>query len=104
MTAPGGPTPRTRARVAGAVLRRPALWSTALVSVGHLARPGWWHRSPPLPLPDERLWAFRMETAYGRADAEPTVEDVLDYLRWCRRGAGSGRSAGRSARMEPDRG
>ena len=39
-------------RVAGAVLARPGLWLTALGQVLRLARPGWWHRWPPVPAPD----------------------------------------------------
>jgi hypothetical protein len=76
--------------IIAAVSVRPRLWVTALVTVGRLAGPGWWHRPPYLPLPDTRLWAFRMETAYGRADVDPEVDDVLAYLEWCGRGVGHG--------------
>jgi hypothetical protein len=72
------------APVAGAVLRKPRLWVVALVTAGRLAPPGWWRRRPHLPLPDDRMWAFRMETVYGRPDADPDVKDVLAYLDWCR--------------------
>ncbi|HUS62051.1 MAG TPA: hypothetical protein VMY34_07620, partial [Acidimicrobiales bacterium] len=48
-----------------AVARRPALWSTALRQAVRLARPGWWHRRPFLPLPDPDYLRFRMVTAYG---------------------------------------
>jgi hypothetical protein len=67
-----------------AVGRRPWLWWPALAAVWRMAAPGWWRRRPYLPLPDERLWAFRMVTAYGRADAEPEPADVVSYLEWCR--------------------
>ena len=70
--------------VAVAVLRRPGLWLTALGAVGRLAAPGWWRRRPYLPVPDGRLWAFRMVTAYGRPDAGPDTADVVSYLEWCR--------------------
>ena len=40
------------AAVAGAVLRRPALWGTAITLVARLAAPGWWRRAPFLPLPE----------------------------------------------------
>lgn len=71
------------AQAAWAVLRHPELWGVALVSVFRLARPGWWRRSPHLPLPDADYLAFRLETQYG---ADPVVdpEDVVTYLRWCR--------------------
>ena len=47
-------------------------------------------RRPYLPLPDDRLWGFRMVTAYGSADAvpEPARRDLLsrvvsvDRARW----------------------
>src|ERR1035437_833293 len=67
-----------------AVVFRPSLWLTALGTAHRLAAPGWWKRRPFLPLPDERLWAFRMVTAYGNADAIPDGADVVSYLEWCR--------------------
>lgn len=70
--------------VARAVLRYPSLWSSALGALWRFASPGWWKRSPFLPLPDRRLWEFRMVTAYGRPDGEPLASDVVSYLRWCR--------------------
>jgi hypothetical protein len=73
-----------------AVAFRPSLWLTALGTAHRLAAPGWWKRRPFLPLPDERLWAFRMVTAYGHADAIPNGPDVVSFLEWCR-------SAGRSS-------
>ncbi len=83
------PTPRPPSRaalgtVAAAVLRHPGLWPAALGALVRLAPPGWWHRRPFLPLPDARLWAFRMVTAYGRPDAAPVPADVVSYLEWCR--------------------
>ena len=68
-----------------AVAVRPWLWPVAVIQVLRLARPGWWHRWPPVPLPDGPLWRFRMETAYGGVgDGEPDVEDVRSFLRWSR--------------------
>ncbi|HEV3281690.1 MAG TPA: hypothetical protein VG032_08800 [Acidimicrobiales bacterium] len=66
------------------MLIRPHLWVTTLAAIGRLAGAGWWYRWPYLPLPDGRLWAFRMETAYGRTDVDPEVDDVIAYLEWCR--------------------
>lgn len=86
----GATSRRAAVAVVRAIIGRPGLWPVALTAAGHLARPGWWHRPPYLPVPDDRLWAFRMETAYGRPDAVPTAEDVIDYLRWCRRGGRPG--------------
>jgi hypothetical protein len=66
-----------------AVLRRPGLWPIAVTQTLRLARPGWWQRRPFLPLPDPDYVRFRLQTAYG-SDGEPTAEDVVAYLRWCR--------------------
>jgi hypothetical protein len=77
-------SPGTAAGMAVAVLRRPDLWWTALGALIRLARPGWWRTGRRLPLPDGRLWAFRMVTAYGDPGATPEAADVLAYLEWCR--------------------
>jgi hypothetical protein len=70
--------------VVRAVGLRPWLWITALGTIWRLAQPGWWRRPPYLPLPDDRLWSFRMVTAYGRPDARPDGEDIVAYLEWCK--------------------
>jgi hypothetical protein len=50
-----------------------------------LGRPGWWRRFPPIPLPDDALWRFRLETAYGGdGDRVPDADDVRSFLRWSR--------------------
>ncbi len=70
-----------------AVFTHPSLWWTAAGAVLRLARRGWWHRAPFLPLPGEAYWRFRLVTAYG-GDGEGetlTSSDVVDYLRWCRK-------------------
>jgi len=72
------------AAVVAAVVRRPWLWPAAVAEAARLARPGWWRRWPPLPVPDDALWRFRMETAYGGSgDAVPEAEDVASFLGWC---------------------
>ena len=76
---------RAARSVVAAVALRPWLWPAAVSQVLRLARPGWWRRPPFLPLPDESLWRFRMETAYGGSgEAEPAVPDVTSFLRWSR--------------------
>jgi hypothetical protein len=67
-----------------AVASRPALWPTAWRQTRRLARDGWWHRPPFLPLADPAYLAFRFETQYGAADARPDPADVVTYLQWCR--------------------
>jgi hypothetical protein len=70
--------------VVAALARRPWLWPAAVAEAARLARPGWWRRWPPLPVPDEALWRFRMETAYGgTGDALPDAADVVSFIGWC---------------------
>ena len=64
-----------------AVVVRPWLWGVVL----RLAAPGWWRRPPFLPLPDAAYLRFRSQTMYGDAAAVPEPDDLLTYLRWCRR-------------------
>ena len=71
-------------RVGVAVLARPGLWATAIGQVVRLARPGWWHRWPPVPAPDPEYLRFRLQTQYGDPECEPEPEDALAYLHWCR--------------------
>jgi len=67
-----------------AVLARPDLWWTALGELRRMTPHLWWRTAPHLPLPDRRLWEFRMVTAYGRPDAAPSRDDVVSFLEWCR--------------------
>ncbi len=91
------------------VLARPDLWWAGLGALRRLAPPGWWRDPPHLPRPDGRLWAFRMVTAYGSPEAEPSPADVVSYLEWCRatapvHRAGRGRGHGRGREGAPGRG
>lgn len=83
----GGPEWRPAAGVVvRAVAVRPRLWPVAVATLARLARPGWWRRWPPVPVPAGEYWRFRMETAYGgRGDAPLDPDDVVAYLEWCRR-------------------
>jgi hypothetical protein len=70
--------------MAKALSRRPWLWPAAGAEAVRLARPGWWHRWPLLPVPDDALWRFRMETAYGGSgEAVPESADVVSFISWC---------------------
>jgi hypothetical protein len=86
MTVPGPSvtTPRVARGVARRVVLRPDLWWTACGVLMRMARPGWWRSPPRLPRPDDRLWAFRMVTAYGDPGAVPPPADVISFLEWCR--------------------
>jgi hypothetical protein len=72
-------------QAAPAVLRHPSLWPTAVHQLWVLAAPGWWHRAPFLPLPDPEYLEFRLLTQYGDAHHPIEAQDLIDYLRWCRR-------------------
>lgn len=81
----GTPWAVVTGQVVRAVVRHPVLLLAGMAAAARLARPGWWRRWPPLPVPGEELWRFRMETAYGGGgDAVPTDEDVTSFLVWCR--------------------
>ncbi len=78
---------RDAAVVARAVFPRPTLWWASIGAVFRMARRGWWHRAPFVPLPGEAYWRFRIVTAYG-GDGETgalTPSDVVAFLRWCKR-------------------
>jgi len=70
--------------VALAVACRPGLWATAARQIVALAPRGWWHRRPPLPVPDPAYLRFRLVTQYGDAGRPPLPADVVSYLHWCR--------------------
>lgn len=79
-----GPSWPSVLAMARAVATRPDLWWTAAGALRRLAAPGWWASPPHLPLPDGRLWEFRMITAYGHGDRVPERADLVSYLEWCR--------------------
>ena len=83
------------------VVLRPGLWWAALGALRRMAVPGWWRRRPYLPLPDDRLWGFRMVTAYGSPGAIPEPEDVISYLEWCRSTRVRGRVKRRRTATKP---
>ncbi len=64
------------------VLARPGLW-IPLLKAGWAFRARDWYRTPPfLPLPPVRYVQWRMETAFGSADATPTPEELKRFLEW----------------------
>lgn len=75
--------------ILGAVIVRPSLWVTALAQAFRLVPRGWWRTSPFLPVPSRDYMEFRMVTQYGGghgvARGPIRSEDVVAYLRWCRR-------------------
>jgi hypothetical protein len=71
-------------RLAVAVAGRPALWPTALRQLRRTAPSGWWRRRPFLPIPSGDYLRFRLLTQSGETAGPLAVDDVMDYLEWCR--------------------
>jgi hypothetical protein len=71
---------------ARAVVAHPSLWWSGPATLLRLARRGWWHRPPFLPVPGAAYWHFRNVTAFGGTgtEAELNAADVVAYLQWCR--------------------
>lgn len=46
---------------------------------------GWYAKPPFLPVPPRSYMRWRMETAYGDADAKPTPAELERYLVWTTR-------------------
>jgi hypothetical protein len=68
-------------------LVNPALARDLITVAWRFRRRGWMTRAPFLPLPSPDYLAWRMYTAFGEHYAVPTVEDVIRYARWARRGS-----------------
>jgi hypothetical protein len=63
-------------------LRRPGL-VPALLGMAWAFRARDWMRRPPfLPLPPPDYMRWRMETAYGDADAVPPSDELERFVRW----------------------
>ena len=75
--------------ILAAVIIRPSLWFTALAQAYRLVPRAWWRSSPFLPVPSRDYMEFRLVTQYGGGHGAPRgvirSEDVVAYLRWCRR-------------------
>jgi len=67
-------------------LVNPPLARDLMTVAWRFRRRGWFRRAPFLPVPAREYVAWRMYTAFGDRDAVPTVDDVVRYARWARRG------------------
>lgn len=67
-------------------LVNPALARDLITVAWRFRRRRWMMRAPFLPVPPREYLAWRMYTAFGDHHAVPTVEDVIRYARWVRRG------------------
>jgi len=76
---------RSSRAMLSAIFRHPSLVVPGVGAAVRFAPSGWWRKPPFLPVPDERYWQFRMETAYGDRRAQPSERDLVDALRWSHR-------------------
>ncbi|MFM2181784.1 MAG: hypothetical protein RJB61_78 [Actinomycetota bacterium] len=81
-------TVRSAFTVVRAVVVHPSLWATAVRQWRRTTPPGWWRRRPFLPVPAGDYLRFRLVTQYGSDDHPVAVDDVLNYLAWCKRNDG----------------
>ena len=69
----------------GLALRRPHR-IPAILGLGWAFRArGWYRRFPFLPWPPSEFIAWRMETAYGSADASPPADELERFVVWASR-------------------
>ena len=71
-------------------LVNPALALDLLTIAWRFRRRDWLTRAPFLPVPSREYIAWRMYTAFGNADAVPSMQNVISYARWARRQGSSG--------------
>lgn len=69
-------------RLARLALAHPSLIVPFLRSAWAFRARHWYRRPPFLPLPSASYLQWRMETAYGDADATPPPDELKRYLRW----------------------
>lgn len=79
---------RSAVTVVRAVVVHPSLWATAVRQWKRTTPHGWWRRRPFLPVPSGGYLTFRLVTQYGADDHPVVVDDVLNYLAWCKRNDG----------------
>jgi hypothetical protein len=68
--------------MAGLAFRRPWTIPYMLSNAWAFRARGWYRRPPFLPIPPGSYIRWRMETAYGDANATPSAEELERYLRW----------------------
>ncbi len=65
-------------------VRNPTLALEALRLAAATAATGWIIRFPFLPVPEPTYRDWRLLTAYGTHDHQPSPEEVEEFLRWRR--------------------
>lgn len=71
--------------MAALAFRRPRVIPAILGASWAFRARGWYRRFPFLPIPPASYMRWRMETAFGRPDAEPSLDDLERYLLWTAR-------------------
>lgn len=66
-------------------VRRPRLIPYLLGAAWAFRARGWYGRPPFLPLPPRSYLRWRLDTAYGDPEAEPSIDEVERYLVWTAR-------------------
>ena len=66
------------------LIPRPGLWPEALRTWVAFTPRKWWAQRPFLPLPRRAYVRWRLQTAYGSADARPSKLDFIEFLEWRR--------------------
>lgn len=66
-------------------IRRPRLIPYLLGAAWAFRARDWYRRPPFLPLPPQSYMRWRMETAYGDAEAKPPLDEMERYFVWTAR-------------------
>lgn len=72
-------------RMLGLAVRRPRTIPAILGAAWAFRARDWYRRLPFLPVPPRSYLRWRMETAFGDADAVPELADLERYLEWTAR-------------------
>ena len=72
-------------KMVGLAIRRPRTIPYMLQAAWAFRARGWYRRPPFLPIPPTSYLRWRMETAYGDPDADPSDDEIERYLVWTSR-------------------
>jgi hypothetical protein len=67
-----------------AIIRRPTLWPEAMRVLVAFTPSSWWRQAPFLPVPRRAYLRWRVQMAYGSAEAAPVAADLISFLEWRR--------------------
>ena len=75
-------------------IRRPRMIPYLLRAAWAFRARDWYRRLPLLPLPPRSYLRWRLDTAFGDRDAQPTIDEMERYLVWTARMRAQMRSRG----------